>query len=188
MEDIVAGRPGINDSVRAAIAVPDVVPSPLGDLHFFDGVPSLESVETIYDLLDLVRGIDVYLNTIPGASLVAMRSGFRSVGVDGAGVLGYTAPRANSGSFFLTANTETTYGSMFLDLKADGPTVIENPPTSAWPGRTGAPAASTSSCRPATTAPPPPGTSSTRPPPTPTGSWCARSAGSTTSSRPACTR
>ena len=125
-----AGRSGITDSVRAAIAVPDMIPSPLGDLHFFDGVPSLESVETIYDLLDLVRGIEVYLNTIPGASLVAMRSGFRSVGVDGAGVLGYTAPRANSGSLFLTANTETTYGSMFLDLKADGPTVIENPPNS----------------------------------------------------------
>ena len=45
-------------------------------------------------------------------------------------MLGYTAPRANSGSFFLTANTETTYGSMFLDLRANGPTVIENPPDS----------------------------------------------------------
>jgi hypothetical protein len=87
-------------------------------------------VDTIYDLLDLIRGIEVYLNTIPGASLVAMRTGFRSVGMDGSRVLGYTAPRANSGSFFLTANTETTYGSMFLDLKADGPTVIENPPNS----------------------------------------------------------
>ena len=89
-------QPGIPESVRAAISVPDLVPSPLGDLHFFDGVPALESVNTIYDLLDLVRGIEVYLNTIPGASLVAMRKGFRSVGVDGAGVLGITAPRANS--------------------------------------------------------------------------------------------
>ena len=50
----------------------------------------------------------MYLNTIPGASLMAMRTGVRSVGVDGTAVLGYTAPRANSGSFFLTANTETT--------------------------------------------------------------------------------
>jgi hypothetical protein len=117
-------------SVRESIAVPDVIASPFGDLTFFDGVPSLESVDTIYDLLDLIRGIEVYLNTIPGASLVAMRTGFRSVGMNGSRVLGYTAPRANSGSFFLTANTETAYGSMFLDLKADGPTVIENPPNS----------------------------------------------------------
>src|SRR5215510_14616804 len=58
-----------------------------------------------------------------------MRKGFRSVGVDGLTVLGYTAPRANSTSFFLTPNTETTYGSMFIDLR-DGPVVIENPPSS----------------------------------------------------------
>jgi hypothetical protein len=45
-------------------------------------------------------------------------------------VLGCTVPRANSGAFFLTANTETAYGSTFLDLKAEGPTVIENPPNS----------------------------------------------------------
>lgn len=69
------------------------------------------------------------MNTIPGASLVAMRNGFRSVGVDGPTVLGYTAPRANSGSFFLTPNTETTYGSMFLDVR-HGPLVVENPPNS----------------------------------------------------------
>lgn len=125
-----AGESRVLEESRAAIAVPDVIASPVGDLRFFDGVPSPESVGTIYDMLDLIRGIEVYLNTIPGASLVAMRQGFRSVGVDGSGVLGYTAPRANSGSFFLTANTETAYGSMFLDLKADGPTVIENPPNS----------------------------------------------------------
>jgi hypothetical protein len=93
-------------------------------------VPAPESVGTIYDMLDLTRAIEVYLNTIPGASLVAMRKGFRSVGVDGSGVLGYTAPRANSRSYFLTANTETAYGSMFFDLKADGPMVVENPPNS----------------------------------------------------------
>ncbi len=29
------------------------------------------SVGTIYDLLDLIRGIEVYLNTIPGASPTA---------------------------------------------------------------------------------------------------------------------
>lgn len=120
---------GISDEVRASIAIPDVVDSPWGELRFFDGVPSPESIDTIWDMLDLVRGIEVYLNSIPGASLVAMRAGFRSIGVDGATVLGYMAPRANSGSFFLTANTETAYGSMFLDTR-DGPIVIENPPNS----------------------------------------------------------
>lgn len=116
------------EQARRGIASPDVVPSPLGDIEFFDGVPKPESIDTIYDMLDLIRAIEVYLNTIPGASLVAMRNGFRSVGVDG-NVLGYTDPRANSGSFFLTPNTETTYGSLYFDLR-EGPVVIEAPPMS----------------------------------------------------------
>lgn len=87
------------DSARAAISLPELVPFPVGDLHFFDGVPSLESVESIYDLLDLVRGIEVYLNTIPGASLVAMRNGFRSVGVDGPGVLATPRPGRTRAAF-----------------------------------------------------------------------------------------
>jgi hypothetical protein len=116
-------------TARTAIAVPDRMTSPFGELAFFDGVPSDGSVRTIYDMLDTIRAVEVYLDTVPGASLVAMRRGFRSVGVEGPTTLGVTAPRANSGSFFLTANTETTYGSMFLEL-ADGPLVIENPPDS----------------------------------------------------------
>ncbi|TDQ46397.1 hypothetical protein EV188_11625 [Actinomycetospora succinea] len=117
------------EQARATIAVPDRVDSPFGELRFFDGVPTQDSITTIYDMLDLTRAIEVYLNTVPGASLVAMRRGFRSIGVDGNTVLGYTAPRANSRSFALTPNTETTYGTMFLDLR-DGPLVVENPPNS----------------------------------------------------------
>lgn len=123
-----AERNEILERARTQISAPPVVPSPLGDLEFFGGVPMPESVETTYDLLDLTRAIEVYLNTIPGASLVAMRNGFRSIGLDG-NVLGYTDPRANSGSYFLTPNTETTYGTLFFDLRV-GPMVIEAPPQS----------------------------------------------------------
>jgi hypothetical protein len=120
------------EEMQAAIATlssPDLVESPFGDLRFFDGVPTHDTVATIYDALDLMRGIDVFLNCVPGASLVAMRRGFRSVGLDGLKV-GYTDPRANSGSLLLTPNTETTYGTLFLDLRAWGPTVVESPPMS----------------------------------------------------------
>ncbi|AQA21583.1 hypothetical protein BTZ20_4557 [Rhodococcus sp. MTM3W5.2] len=110
-----------------AIGVPDRVETPLGAFEFFDGVPLPESTRKLYDGLDFVRGIDAFLNAVPGASLVAMRRGLRSVGVDGLGVLGVTDPRANSGSLFLTPNTATAYGTMFIDLR-DGPVVIE-PPT-----------------------------------------------------------
>ena len=114
----------------ASLATPDSVESPFGTLRFFDGVPLPETVSSVYDALDLMRGIEVFMNSVPGASLVALRRGQVSVGVDSPRKIGYTDPRANSGAFFLTANTETTYGSTFLDLKAWGPTVIEAPPMS----------------------------------------------------------
>src|SRR5262245_17910367 len=113
----------------ASLSSPDVVESPFGTVKFFDGVPLPESVATVYDALDLLRGIDVFLNCVPGASLVAMRRGFRSIGLSG-NEIGFTDPRANSGAMFLTPNTETTYGSLFIDLKEWGPTVLGAPPMS----------------------------------------------------------
>jgi hypothetical protein len=114
----------------ASLSSPDTVESPFGRLDFFDGLPRPATVATAYDALDLIRGIDVFLNAVPGASLVAMRRGLRSAGVTSGRVIGFTDPRANSRSLFLTPNTETTYGTTFVDLKAWGPTVIEAPPES----------------------------------------------------------
>jgi len=111
----------------ASLSTPDLVDSPFGAIELFDGVPTPDGVKTAYDALDLMRAIDVFLNAVPGASLVAFRNGLRSVGVDSPRAIGFTDPRANSGGLLLTANTETTYGVTMLDLAAWGPTVIEAP-------------------------------------------------------------
>ncbi|MGX5695835.1 DUF1254 domain-containing protein [Agromyces soli] len=124
-----ATAPGLADEIRR-VSTPDVIESPFGRLELFDGVPREASVETIYDALDLMRAAEAFLNAVPGASLVAMRRGLRQAGVTSGDVIGFTDPRANSGSLYLTPNTETTYGTTFLDLKAWGPTVIEAPPQS----------------------------------------------------------
>ncbi|MFF2495470.1 DUF1254 domain-containing protein [Agromyces sp. NPDC058064] len=112
------------------VSTPDEIDTPFGRLELFDGVPREASVDKIYDALDLMRAAEAYLNTIPGASLVAMRRGLRAAGITEPGTVGFTDPRADSGSIFLTPNTETTYGTTFLDLKAWGSTVIEAPPQS----------------------------------------------------------
>jgi len=114
----------------ASLSTPDRVDSPFGALELFDGVPTPDTVKTVYDALDLMRGVEVFLNAVPGASLVAFRNGLRSIGVDSPRAIGFTDPRANSGALFLTPNTETTYGVTMLDLAAWGPTVIEAPPES----------------------------------------------------------
>ena len=87
-------------------------------------------MSTVYDALDLMRGIEVFLNAVPGASLggaCAAACGQRASPRPGHR---HHRARANSSSLFLTPNTETTYGTTFLDLKAWGPTVIEAPPQS----------------------------------------------------------
>jgi hypothetical protein len=114
----------------ASLSTADTVPSPFGDLRFFDGLPLPETVATAYDALDLMRAIEVFLNAVPGASLVAFRKGLRAAGVTSARQIGITEPRATSKALYLTPNTETTYGVTMLDLKAWGPTVIEAPPQS----------------------------------------------------------
>ncbi|MGC5225375.1 DUF1254 domain-containing protein [Micromonospora sp. DT81.3] len=126
--------PGIDaDAMAKAVAslsTADTVSSPFGDLRFFDGLPLPKTAATAYDALDLMRGIEVFLNAVPGASLVAFRNGLRAAGVVTAQQIGITEPRATSGALFLTPNTETTYGVTMLDLKSWGPTVIEAPPQS----------------------------------------------------------
>jgi hypothetical protein len=111
----------------ASLSAADSISSPFGELRFFDGLPLPQTVATVYDALDLMRGIEVFLNAVPGASLVAFRSGLRSAGVVTARQIGITEPRATSKALFLTPNTETTYGVTMLDLKEWGPTVIEAP-------------------------------------------------------------
>src|SRR6478736_1519343 len=99
--DTTGGAPGLSpDQLRAAIgqlSSPDTIDSPFGRLDFFDGVPTSDTVSRAYDAMDLMRGIEVFLNAVPGASLVAMRRGLRSAGMASPQVIGYTDPRANSG-------------------------------------------------------------------------------------------
>ena len=66
------------DEMKEAIAglsTQDTIESPFGQLDFFDGVPRPSTVTRLYDALDLMRGIEAFLNAMPGASLVAMRKG-----------------------------------------------------------------------------------------------------------------
>lgn len=112
-----------------AVGIPDVVDTDLGTFRFDDGVPDVGTMALCWDRLDLLRGVDVFLNAVPGASLVAARTGLRSLGIHTSRDMALCT-RMDSVPCLLTANTETTYGFTFLDLAADGPTVIECPPMS----------------------------------------------------------
>jgi len=116
-----------NSSIPPEITTPDKVDSSIGTLKFFDGVPTDETVKTVYDNLDRMRGVEVFLNCIPGVSMYGLREGPRSLGQHTSNQVLIFDKLMSSESLFLTANTSTMYAFPFLDLKTDGPTVIELP-------------------------------------------------------------
>jgi hypothetical protein len=113
--------------IPPAITTPDKVETRLGTLKFFDGFPDDATVEKVYDNLDFERGVQAFLTAMPGASLYAMREGFRSQGATDNQTVLIMEDLMDSKSLFLTPNTETVYNLMWLDLKK-GPLVIESPP------------------------------------------------------------
>jgi len=117
-----------NSSIPPEITTPDRVETSIGTLKFFDGVPTDETVKTVYDNLDRQRGVEVFLNCIPGVSMFGLREGPRSLGQEKSNQVLIFDKLMSSESLFLTANTSTMYAFPFLDLKNDGPTVIELPP------------------------------------------------------------
>src|SRR5580704_4082657 len=107
--------------IPSSITTPDSVDTSLGTLKFFDGFPDDATVQKVYDNLDFERGVQAFLNGMPGASLVGMRTGFRKLGVINNNIFLFEN-RLDSKSLFLTGNTDSVYFSTWINLK-DGPLV-----------------------------------------------------------------
>ncbi len=125
--------PGFKQRMPEAILTPDMVESSIGTLRFFDGMPDAATVEAVYDNLDRMRAVEVFLDFIPAASVEALRRGMASVGVDECNEIMLYEELMDSNSLFLTGNTDTVYAIGLLDLEKDGPIVVEIPP-GAGPG------------------------------------------------------
>jgi len=122
----VAPKMKMTTEIPAAITTPDSVETSLGTLKFFDGLPDKETVTKVYDNLDLMRGVDVFLNTMSAASLHANIVGLKSVGGNNQTVVIHEQ-RVDARTLLLTPNTQTATLWSFVNLK-DGPTVVEIPP------------------------------------------------------------
>lgn len=124
---------GFNHKIPEQIMTPDKVETRIGDLHFYDGIPTDETLKKVYDNLDFIRGVDVFLNFIPATSIEGIRLGFKSVGVDNSNEVLVFDNLMDSSPLFLTGNTDTVYAGAMLDLEKDGVTVVEIP-AGAGPG------------------------------------------------------
>lgn len=125
--------PGYNNRISPEIMTPESVETRIGTLKFFDGFPTRETSQKVYDNLDFMRGVEVFLNFVPAASIEAMRRGMVEIGATKSHQVVLFEQLLDSTPLFLTGNTDTVYASAILDLERDGPTVVEIPP-GAGPG------------------------------------------------------
>src|SRR5512134_3663697 len=120
--------PGFNYKIPDKIMTPDAVTTRIGTLKFVDGVPTGDTVNLVYDHLDFLRGVEVFLNFIPAASIEGLRLGNVERGATRSNQAAIYDQLLDSAPLLLTGNTDTVYCAAFLDLQADGPTVVEIPP------------------------------------------------------------
>ncbi len=125
----VAGQatPGFNNEIPESILTPDTVKTRVGDLEFFDGIPTKETAALLFENLDLNRALQALLNGMPASNFEAGRIGHIDLGQEKANQVILFDGLMDSNSLFLTGNAGTVYATAFLDLKRDGPTVVEIP-------------------------------------------------------------
>jgi len=118
----------VSSAELEAISIPDKVETAIGTLEFFDGVPTDATVAAVYDNLDRMRGVQVFLDNVGAVSMYSVREGLANAGAEGANRIALFEQLLNSQTIVVTANTSTLYAYTYTDLAKDGPTVIEVPP------------------------------------------------------------
>ena len=111
-----------------SITTPDKVELSIGTLEYKDGAPSKETVVKVYDYLDLMHGVEAFVNAYQGASVAALFKGFNDAGVPDNTALIWSE-LMDAKSQFLTANADTVYFWVNLNV-TQGPLVVETPPLS----------------------------------------------------------
>jgi hypothetical protein len=109
---------------------PAQIETNFGILEFEGGAfPTAVSVQKIYDELDLQRATQAYMDFFPALSLYAIvKSQIRDFGFTSSSDVGVMADFMKPSENYLTGNDVTVYAFASLDLKLDGPTVVEIPP------------------------------------------------------------
>ena len=123
-----AGKKQTNKDFKPA---PDTIKTNFGTLKFdLEAYPTEETTQKIYDELDLQRATQAYMDFLPALSVNAIIKGqIRDFGFKTSSDIGvHPSPGLTPTELYLTGNNSTVYAVASLDLKVDGPTVVEAPP------------------------------------------------------------
>jgi hypothetical protein len=105
------------------------VATPYGAFDFRGGYPTADSAHKLGELLRLNRAVEVFLSLMHGVSWYAVWKGVATAGSGAANQIVVWESLMDAETLLLTGNTDTVYGMAALDLKRDGPVVVELPPT-----------------------------------------------------------
>jgi hypothetical protein len=105
----------------------ETVQTRFGAFEFKNGYPTAEATDNLYELRTFSRAVESYLHFVTMMSMFYVQKGLSDFGLDAANKFLIFETLMDAQSLFLTPNTETVYGMQFLDLKRDGPTVVEAP-------------------------------------------------------------
>ena len=106
----------------------ETVESRLGRFRFHNGYPSFQAAADLRDTLILARAVDVYLAQMPVVSWYRVWKGVAEAGAAAPNQMMIWESLMDAQTLLLTGNCETVYGLVSLDLKRDGPVVIDLPP------------------------------------------------------------
>ena len=110
---------------------PDKIKTSFGTLEFeLEAFPTEETTRRIYDEMDLQRATQAYMDFYPALSVYAIvKSQIRDFRFKSSSDIAVAAgPGWKPSEPFLTGNNSTVYAIASLDLKVDGPTVVDIPP------------------------------------------------------------
>jgi hypothetical protein len=97
----------------------------LANLPFVENVATDETAQTLLDELYFQRAVQVYLWALPAMNVVAMKEGSEKTFGNGYNVMPVWRKRLDPKTLVTTPNSDVVYAMAFLDLKKDGPIVVE---------------------------------------------------------------
>ena len=102
--------------------------SELADTPFSENAATDTSAKKLMEELYFQRACQIYLWALPAINTVAMRDGIAKAFGSGYNVMPVWKQRLDAKTLVTTPNSDVIYAMAFLDLKKDGPMVIEVPP------------------------------------------------------------
>ena len=100
----------------------------LASLPFPNNYPTQEAADALLEELAFQRAVQTYLWSLPAMNMYAMRHGQKATFGAESNVLAIWKDRIDHNTLVTTANPDVIYAFAWLDLKKEGPTVLEMPP------------------------------------------------------------